>query len=60
MSFQGAAYYTVDIDGAGTGGVATLLASSDANWTVRAIGDFSGDGKDDIIAYNASASLVAM
>ena len=60
MSFQGAAYYTVDIDGAGTGGEANPLTTSDANWVVSTIGDFSGDGKDDIIAYNAASSLVAM
>ncbi|MBO7088388.1 MAG: VCBS repeat-containing protein, partial [Lentisphaeria bacterium] len=33
---------------------------SDSGWEVRAIGDFSGDGRDDIVAFHKETGLVAM
>ena len=56
MSYNsGAKYYAVGIDG-----VASELATSDSGWEVRAIADFAGDGKDDIIAFHKETGLVAM
>ena len=63
MSYlNGAKYYTVDLDETleGDKGVAKELATSDSGWAVRAIGDFSGDGKDDIVAFHQETGLVAM
>ena len=51
---NGAKYYALDLDR-----TATELGVSDSGWEVRAIGDFSGDGKDDIVAFNAATGLVA-
>ena len=57
MSLNGGeVYYTVGIDG----GQPAELAKSDSGWEVRAIGDFAGDGKDDIVAFHAETGLVAM
>ena len=56
MTAGGAMYYAADLDG-------TVTSMGNANWSgweVRAIGDFSGDGKDDIVAFNSAANLVAM
>ena len=50
---NGAKYYALDLDQ-----TATELGVSDSGWEVRAIGDFSGDGRDDIIAFNAATGLV--
>jgi len=36
------------------------LGESDSGWEVRAIGDFSGDGRDDIVAFHAETGLAAM
>ena len=52
---NGQLFYTVDITG-----TASLLTASDLGWEVRAIGDFSGDKKDDIIAFHSETGLVAM
>ena len=51
----GEVYYVVGIDG-----TSVELATSDAGWEVRAIGDFSGDGKDDVVAFHAETGLVAL
>ena len=48
-------FYAVGIDG-----TATEIATSDSGWEVRAIGDFSGDKKDDIIAFHKETGIVAM
>ena len=62
MSYRnGSTYYIVTIDDeADLGYTATMLTGADDNWSVRAIGDFSGDGKDDIIAFNSVYGLIAM
>ena len=52
---SGAEYHAIDIDGTWTN-----LGTSDSGWEVRAIGDFSGDDKDDIVAFHAETGLVAM
>ena len=55
MAYHGGElYYAVNLDG-----TATELAKSDNGWEVRAIGDFSGDGKDDIVAFHKETGLVA-
>ncbi len=51
---NGAKYYAVGIDG-----VASELATSDSGWEVRAIADFAGVGKDDIIAFHKETGIVA-
>ena len=51
----GELYYEVGIDGA-----SSELTKSDSGWEIRAIGDFSGDGKDDIVAFHKETGLVAM
>ena len=51
----GEVYYTVGIDG-----TSSELTKSDSGWEVRAIGDFSGDDKDDIVAFHKETGLVAM
>ncbi len=51
---NGQLFYTVDITG-----TSALLTNSDLGWEVRAIGDFSGDKKDDIIAFHTETGLVA-
>ena len=56
MSYKnGEKYYAIDIEG-----VARELATSDSGWEVRAIGDFSGDKKDDIVAFHKETGIVAM
>ncbi|MBR6239840.1 MAG: AIDA repeat-containing protein, partial [Lentisphaeria bacterium] len=51
----GEVYYTVGIDG-----TSSELTKSDSGWEVRAIGDFAGDEKDDIVAFHKETGLVAM
>ncbi len=46
-------YYAVDIYGN-----ITPMGASNGGWEVRAIGDFYGDGKDDIIVFNKAYGLV--
>ena len=56
MAYNGGAkYYAYGIDG-----TATELGDSDSGWEVRAIGDFSGDGTDDVVAFHKETGIVAM
>ena len=56
MSYKnGEKYYAIDYES-----VAVELATSDSGWEVRAIGDFSGDKKDDIVAFHKETGIVAM
>ena len=46
---NGQLFYTVDIDGSAP----RSLGSSDwRGWALRAIGDFAGDGKDDVVLFH--------
>ena len=51
----GEVYYTVGIDG-----TSSELTKSDSGWEVRAIGDFAGDDRDDIVAFHTETGIVAM
>lgn len=46
-------YYAVDLYGN-----ITHMGASTGGWEVVAIGDFYGDGKDDVIAFNKTYGLV--
>ena len=54
MSLDGGTnYYAVDVNGA-----ITHMGFSSTGWKVVAIGDFYGDGREDVIAFNETWGLV--
>ena len=53
---NGAYFYTADLDGT----VASMGAANWSSWEVRAIGDFSGDGKDDLVLFHAETGSIVM
>ena len=53
----GGAVYIWAMDGASIAGEGTgYVASAGADWAVKGVGDFNGDGKSDILFQNASAN----
>ena len=48
--------YTADLDGT----VASLGNANWSGWDVRAIGDFSGDGKDDLVLFHLETGSMVM
>jgi len=57
MSGLGGQYfYTADLDGT----VVSLGSANWAGWEVRAIGDFKGDGKDDMVLFNQEYGSIVM
>ena len=57
MTFNnGQMFYAVDLDGTSK----SLGSSGWSGWDVRAIGDFSGDGKDDLVLFNQYTGSIVM
>ena len=57
MSYaDGAKYYAIGIDGSAV----DMGSLNWAGWEVRAIGDFKGDGKDDMILFHKEYGAVVM
>ena len=56
MSYNASQYYTVDLDGT----VQSMGASAWYNCAVRAIGDFSGDGREDIVLFDENTGSMYM
>ena len=50
-------FYAVDIGGATP---QNLGSANWSGWDVRAIGDFAGDGKDDIVLFHAETGSMVM
>ena len=53
---NGAYFYTADLDGS----VASMGASNWSGWEMRAIGDFSGDGRDDVVLFHLESGSMVM
>ena len=57
MNFSGGTqYYAVDIDSS----VKKLGSANWSGWDVRAIGDFAGDGRDDLVLYHKETGSMVM
>ena len=57
MSGLGGAFlYTADLDGT----VASMGAANWTGWEVRAIGDFLGDGRDDLVLFHQDTGSMVM
>ena len=57
MSYNGGQlFYAVGIEGA----AASLGSTNWSGWEVRAIGDFSGDQKDDIVLFHKATGSMVM
>ncbi len=57
MSYAGGAgFYSVELDGTAK----SMGASNWSGWEVRAIGDFSGDRKDDVVAFDKASGCMVL